>query len=226
MNAIEEMIVDAIETELTAANEKHPMFSSLHEGYAVILEEVEEAAEELQKVKDQLANTWACIRTDKIGGALTNLTQIKYAAAQLAIEACQVAAMAEKAIQSEAKTAERADKLMELHDKHWEECRQIALYDNELKMTATARDLARMCETSNCDGCPFEVYDNCLKVILANPISSNADILKWCAEHPENTNCSHTLRKVKTPKEKAGLSYPEFVKKTLAEMRKKAGETE
>ena len=41
------MIEKLINDELRAANKKFPLFSSWHEAYAVILEEVEEAGEEV-----------------------------------------------------------------------------------------------------------------------------------------------------------------------------------
>ena len=44
MNVCKDEIRDAIEHELVSANEIHPLFASLHEAYAVILEELEEAA--------------------------------------------------------------------------------------------------------------------------------------------------------------------------------------
>ncbi|MBQ8514644.1 MAG: hypothetical protein IJ496_04540 [Ruminococcus sp.] len=69
-----------------------------------------------------------------------------------------------------------------LHDKHWEECRQIA------KGTATPKDYVRMCESyvDSCENCPFETTGNCRKAILADPKTANEIISKWCAEHPEH----------------------------------------
>lgn len=42
MNVIENDVRALVDKELTAANERFPQFHSAHEGYAVILEEVEE----------------------------------------------------------------------------------------------------------------------------------------------------------------------------------------
>ena len=42
MNAIENDVRALVDKELDAANERFPQFHSAHEGYAVILEEVEE----------------------------------------------------------------------------------------------------------------------------------------------------------------------------------------
>ena len=43
--------------ELEEANKIHPQFSSTHEGYAVILEETEELAEESEEI-EKLIRTW------------------------------------------------------------------------------------------------------------------------------------------------------------------------
>ncbi len=42
MNAVEKDVNELIFKELNSANEKHPLFSSPHHGYAVIKEEIEE----------------------------------------------------------------------------------------------------------------------------------------------------------------------------------------
>lgn len=48
MNAVETHIRNLVEIELAAANERFPQFRSQHEGYAVILEEFDEAKEQLE----------------------------------------------------------------------------------------------------------------------------------------------------------------------------------
>ena len=95
MNAITDDIRDAIEKELISANEKFPMFSSMHEGIAVLFEEYQEASEELDNVKRYMDMAWHQIRLNNTQLALSQATRIKYAAERLAIEACQVSAMAE-----------------------------------------------------------------------------------------------------------------------------------
>lgn len=40
---------DMVQTEIAKAREKHPLINSLHEGYAVILEEVDELKAEVWK---------------------------------------------------------------------------------------------------------------------------------------------------------------------------------
>ena len=42
MNAVETHVRNLVEIELAAANERFPPFHSAHEGWAVILEEVDE----------------------------------------------------------------------------------------------------------------------------------------------------------------------------------------
>lgn len=42
-------VLNAVEVELRAARAKHPKFMSMHHGYAVILEELDEVWEEIKK---------------------------------------------------------------------------------------------------------------------------------------------------------------------------------
>lgn len=100
MNVIQDDIRDAIEKELVGANERFPLFASPHEAIAVIAEEVDEAADALVYVKDDLINAWGRVKNDL--DALGIITKMKVEAENLAIEACQVAAMCEKAVQSAA----------------------------------------------------------------------------------------------------------------------------
>lgn len=100
MNVCKNEIRDAIEAELVAANEKHPPFASLHEAYAVILEEFEEADDELMLCNKYIQKAWHCIKEGNNQCALDYFARLKYRAERLAMEACQVAAMAIKAEQS------------------------------------------------------------------------------------------------------------------------------
>lgn len=101
MNAIKSDIAAAVEKEMAAANEKYPLFSSLHEGYAVAKEELEEAMEELNNAKQYLECAWAAIRGNQLEIAMQHLARMGFAAEWAAIESCQLAAMAKKAIDSE-----------------------------------------------------------------------------------------------------------------------------
>lgn len=58
MNAIENQVRELVAVELSAANERFPQFHSVHEGYAVILEEAEELKEEVEKTDSYLAFAW------------------------------------------------------------------------------------------------------------------------------------------------------------------------
>lgn len=100
MNVSNPEITKAIEAELTSANEKHPPFASLHEAYAVIKEELEEAEEELVLAKQVLKYAWYGIRSDNTDLTFENIDELKKNAIHLAMEACQVAAMCDKAEQS------------------------------------------------------------------------------------------------------------------------------
>lgn len=94
MDAIKNDIAAAIEKELAAANERYPLFSSLHEGYAVAKEELEEAQRYLEYA-------WTAIRENQPEIAMQHLARMGFAAEWAAIESCQLAAMAKKAIDSE-----------------------------------------------------------------------------------------------------------------------------
>ncbi|MDE6020305.1 MAG: hypothetical protein K2H01_04795 [Ruminococcus sp.] len=110
MNVCENEIRDAIEAELIAANEKHPPFASLHEAYAVTLEELEEATDELMLCNEHLQEIWTCTKDDDVHGALEAFEKLKYCAQRLSMEGCQVAAMAIKAEQSIAAKMDLEDK--------------------------------------------------------------------------------------------------------------------
>ena len=87
-----------IEEELAEANKKHPLFADLHHAYADIKEEVEELHEELVGIEGLLGDMWGCVRADC--GADWVLRQLQAHAIYAAQEAIQVAAMAQKALDS------------------------------------------------------------------------------------------------------------------------------
>ena len=88
------------EMEKQDANRKFPLFHSLHEGYAILLEEIEEAREALNFAEGSLSMLWAHIRDNNAGRALEFAGRVREHALDLAVEAVQVAAMAQKFIDS------------------------------------------------------------------------------------------------------------------------------
>ena len=73
-------------------------YNSLHEGYAVCLEEVEEAEQEFDYIKNHLAILWDNVKVDDVTTVKANARAIAFDAVQLAKEACQIAAVARKII--------------------------------------------------------------------------------------------------------------------------------
>lgn len=88
------------EMEKQDANRKFPLFHSMHEGYAVLLEEVEEAREALNFAEGSLSMLWAHIRDNNAGRAPEFAGRVREHALDLAVEAVQAAAMAQKFIDS------------------------------------------------------------------------------------------------------------------------------
>lgn len=86
--------------EKLRANKEHPpRFNSPHEGYAVILEEYEEASEEQRYFKSSLDSLWIAVRSDRNPDVLERiLNTMKERAINLVMEAIQVAAMTQKMI--------------------------------------------------------------------------------------------------------------------------------
>lgn len=88
-----------IDKELEAANQKFPLFNSNHETFAVLLEEAEEAKEEVGNLDILMNNFWIGIKENHDPEAVhEELTAIYKTAIDLATEAVQVAAMARKGI--------------------------------------------------------------------------------------------------------------------------------
>ena len=90
----------AVETlvceELQRASKIHPPFVDMHQGYGVIKEEIEECEEALTTVKAKLDYLWIYVKTDDLKGFRFEAKLIKKYAMELALEAIQVAAVAEK----------------------------------------------------------------------------------------------------------------------------------
>ena len=98
MNAVTRDVEKLAEKELTFANNMFPPFRSGHEGYAVILEELQETEKELKRCKEWLEYIWEDIKNNETG--LKHANNLKSYALCGAMEFIQVAAMAQKYIDS------------------------------------------------------------------------------------------------------------------------------
>ena len=91
-------IEDLLRLEYEEANKKYPMFASDHEGYAVLLEEVEVAIHELEIIQYHMGTMWQNIKRNQ--DCNENLLQVKERAIRLIEETAQVGAMCIKAMDS------------------------------------------------------------------------------------------------------------------------------
>lgn len=96
MNAVEDDVVNLIEKELESANKKFPMFRSEHEGYAVMLEEYEEAEKEQKVVQALMKEMWDGIKNNDQKLFELDARLIYDHAKDWACEVIQTAAMAKK----------------------------------------------------------------------------------------------------------------------------------
>lgn len=90
-------IEDLAKRELEEANKIHPPFSSTHEGYAIILEETEELAEESIEIHKIVRTWWTYLRKDEeIEIQKSRVERIRKHAVNSVKEAIQVIAMCDK----------------------------------------------------------------------------------------------------------------------------------
>ena len=90
-------INEAVALELASACTTYgPEYHSLHEGYAVLLEEVEEAESDINVIKEYLHTMWEEVKTNDDESAKADAIIMARYAVELAKEACQVAAVAKK----------------------------------------------------------------------------------------------------------------------------------
>jgi len=71
-------------------------YHSLHEGYAVLLEEVEETTDELKRVREELNELWLNIKSNDNKGAAEALRRIYTHAYFMLQEATQIVAVTQK----------------------------------------------------------------------------------------------------------------------------------
>lgn len=99
-NIIENLIAE----ELENANTKFPRFASAHEGYAVLLEEVEETEDELRTMQHWMCLLWDSVKRNEVSNQ-PKCSEIRKAARRMICEAIQVAAMCDKFADMEAYNA-------------------------------------------------------------------------------------------------------------------------
>ena len=99
MNAVESDVEKLVQKELESANQKFPMFHSDHEGAAVILEEIEEAQEDMNNVQDNFLDLWKSVKRNS--KPEYHADSVYICAVSLACCAIRVAAMAQKFIDSQ-----------------------------------------------------------------------------------------------------------------------------
>lgn len=86
--------------ELARANKMFPLFQSPHEAYGVIKEEQEESADESCSMAGLLNDFWNTVKNNDYEEQEEILNGLRDAAIRAASELCQVAAMAQKGIDS------------------------------------------------------------------------------------------------------------------------------
>ena len=100
-----ECIEQAVCHELRNIVKKYgPTYHSEHEGYAVLLEEVEEACEAAEFMQDALKRLWTSIRQNEF--SKIELAQVRNYAMGLAEESIQVTAVCERFIETVKKNTE------------------------------------------------------------------------------------------------------------------------
>lgn len=100
MNRLTSEVLDLVQKEYQwAAAEHGGAANSPHEGFALIKEEEEEAADQMSAVSKRITSLWFAVKADDLFLQGRYLNEIKDTAILGACELIQVAAMAEKAIQ-------------------------------------------------------------------------------------------------------------------------------
>lgn len=99
MNIVENDVRALVDKELSAANKRFPQFHSQHEGYAVILEEQEEADRETDHISWELEQAWSEIKRNSKPDLY--IMRARDFAINAACEAIQVAAMCQKFLEME-----------------------------------------------------------------------------------------------------------------------------
>ena len=96
MTVVKDCVEVLVDKELQAALEEYGLFASKHEAYAVILEEADEAKEELETLEMCLKNLWEAIKENDTVQIPLCVHDVKRVAIDLVCEAIQIAAMCRK----------------------------------------------------------------------------------------------------------------------------------
>ena len=98
MDAVRKDVEALVQKELEAANKNFPLFHSAHEGYAVLLEEVEELKDKISEIEKNMSMLWKFIKNNEIDEerAISIIGSTNTVATLAAVEAIQVAAMCKK----------------------------------------------------------------------------------------------------------------------------------
>ena len=99
MNAVKQDVEKLVQKELESANQRFPLFRSNHEGAAVIFEEIEEAESEMKLANLIFESLWYDVKHNDTSHDFC--TPLIERAVSLACEAIQVAAMAQKFVDSQ-----------------------------------------------------------------------------------------------------------------------------
>lgn len=95
----DEKINEAVKLELVNAVKTYgSKYNTWHEAYAVLLEEFEEAHNDINYIQNHLKNIWENVKGDDEAEALDEVYQVYIIAKELAKEAVQIAAVSQKII--------------------------------------------------------------------------------------------------------------------------------
>ncbi|MBN9791270.1 hypothetical protein DMP17_22065 [Pseudonocardia sp. TMWB2A] len=94
--SLRDSITATVVAELATACEKFAPMNSAHEGWAVILEEVDELGEEFEQINGLTRGMFQSVRKNDPGAARAEAELIALVAERAAVEAVQVAAMAKR----------------------------------------------------------------------------------------------------------------------------------
>ena len=99
MNAIKKQVEELVQVEKESAEKNFPMFHSYHEASAVLLEEIEELGDAFEQIAKEYKELWSDIKNNYAIDP-DDYKYIKLLGVCAAIEAIQVAAVAQKTIDS------------------------------------------------------------------------------------------------------------------------------